>query len=100
MKKTNEKMITRTIKTTTASAFIFNYKTQQTDYATYNIPNSINGVNTALEYTRKHFESEEIRILDILAIATSENLYGVPESVFLEMATILPRRENKEDSEG
>ena len=45
-----------------------------------------------LEYVKKHFDTDTVKAVSILACEIVETLYGMPEADFIKLARILPPR--------
>ena len=93
MKK--EKLITRTIITTDANILcmdmtdIGNPKPINT---VYQIPGEYENNADALKVAKALFETADNILVAVVGMAKRETLYGMPESVFIANATVLPPR--------
>ena len=93
----NEKMVTRTISNLSVDAMTLNVETAEVITLSYNAPLSLkDNPNKLLTYVRKNYETEILKIASIVSIEVRNVLMGMPESVFIENATILPPRTTKE----
>ena len=89
MKK--EKFVTRTVNGYTVNALFFDMEEGKAkeitlDYSADFIPAK------GAEIVRKDYESDVYKVVAIKSFQTWEKLYGLPESVFMERARVLPPR--------
>lgn len=93
MKK--EKMITRTIETTVVSFKVFSVETANIIPLTVTM-NGKQTVETAEKILREEYAKENslTKFIMVDNVETSEELYGMPESVFMANAVKLPPRKN------
>lgn len=93
----NEKMVTRTISNLNVDAMTLNVETAEVITLSFNAPLSLkDDSKKLLTYLRKNCETETLKIASIVSIEVRNVLMGMPESVFIENATILPPRATKE----
>lgn len=93
MKK--EKMITRTIETTAVNFKVFSVETANIIPLTVAM-NGKQTVETAEKILREEYAKENslTKFIMVDSVETSEELYGMPESVFMTYASKLPPRKN------
>ena len=93
MKK--EKMVTRTIETTTVDFKVFSVDTGYVKTLTARM-NGKQSVESAEKVLREEYAKENsfIKFIMVDTVETIEELYGMPESVFMKYATKLPPRKN------
>lgn len=89
MKK--EKMITRTITTSTVHTIGINTSTMKAMEMDFNFTGTFKGAGDALKAVQM-VPTDGYRVADVLFIDVSEALYGMPESVFIQYAEIMPPR--------
>lgn len=89
MKK--ERMITRTIKFTVGDMIIFNSETMETVTRNFKISGEIDS-KTLLKMLRKTIETETETVAGVINVKVEEQLFGMPETEFMEHAVILPPR--------
>lgn len=88
-----ERMITRTITETTASVMYVNVATASVDYCDYKLAGEFTDNEAILKYLKKHYEDDNIKIVNIVNVDTVDKLYGMPEAEFIALAKVLPPRE-------
>lgn len=84
-----KRMVTRTIMYTEADARVYDIEKNEIQLVKYKLPGRLS-VNESLKVIEK--EHKEVRPLKVEEVAVSEELYGMPEEKFLELAEILPAR--------
>lgn len=89
-------MVTRTIKETVASVMYVNVSTASVDYAEYRVAGTFDNNEVLMKYLKKNYETEEIKLVNIVNVDTVENLYGMTEADFMSYAKILPPRTTAE----
>lgn len=85
-------MVTRTIKETVASVMHVNVSTASVDYADYRVAGTFDNNEALMKYLKKNYETEEIKLVNIVNVDTVENLYGMTEAEFMSLAKVLPPR--------
>lgn len=94
----NEKMVTRTISTLNVNAMTLNVETAEVYTYSFNAPIKLKDNSKAiLAYLRIHYETETLKIASIVSTEIRTALMGMPESLFIEHAQILPGRNTKEN---
>ena len=84
-----KRMVTRTITFTTAKATVYDIESDEIKTVEYKLPGELSS-DVALKVITK--EHEEVRPLNVTEVTVQEELYGMPEEKFLELAEILPQR--------
>lgn len=89
----NEKMVTRTISTLYVDAMTLNVETAEVCTYSFTAPLKLkDNPRSILTYLRIHNETESLKIASIVSTEVRTALMGMPESVFIEHATVLPPR--------
>ena len=84
-----KRMITRTITFTTAKATVYDIASDEIKTVEYKLSGELSS-DVALKIITK--EHEEVRPLKVTEVAVQEELYGMPEEKFIELAEIIPSR--------
>lgn len=84
-----KRMVTRTITFTTAKATVYDIATDEIKTVEYKMSGELSA-DVALKVITK--EHEEVRPLKVTEVTVREELYGMPEEKFLELAEIFPPR--------
>lgn len=84
-----KRMVTRTITFTTATATVYDIQSDEIKTLEYKLSGELS-VDDALKVITK--EHKEVRPLKVIEVSVQEELYGMPEEKFLELAEILPSR--------
>lgn len=84
-----KRMVTRTITFTSAIATVYDIQNDEIQTVEYKLSGELS-VDDALKAITK--EHTEVRPLKVTAVDVQEELYGMPEEKFLELAEILPAR--------
>ena len=84
-----KRMVTRTITFTTAKATVYDIASDEIKTVEYKLSGKISP-DVALKVITK--EHEEVRPLKVTEVTVQEELYGIPEEKFIELAEILPVR--------
>lgn len=92
-----EKMVTRTITETIASVMYVNVTTASVDYADYRLAGTFDSNEAIMKKLKKDYETEEVKLVNIVNVDTVENLYGMPEAEFMKLAKVLPPRAQSEN---
>ena len=82
-------MVTRTITFTTVKATVYDIASDEIKTVEYKLPGELSS-DVALKIITK--EHEEVRPLKVTELSVNEELYGMPEDKFIELADILPAR--------
>ena len=89
----NEKMITRTVKRSSVDCLVFDKTTKATANVTIYMPDKFTEKELAKEANKLGYV-----LCEMVEVNKTETLYGLPESIFMKYAEILPPRAiNKEE---
>ena len=88
-----KRMVTRTITSTKATAIVYVIEKDEIQTIEYKLSGELS-VDDALKAITK--EHAEVRPLKVTSVEVQEELYGMEESKFLELAEILPARKVSE----
>lgn len=83
------RMITRTIMYTEATARVYDITNNEIQTVKYKLSGRFSADEALKVITKKH---KEVRPLKVEEVVFNEELYGMPEEKFLELAEILPAR--------
>lgn len=95
-----KRMVTRTITFTTAVATVYNIDKDEIQTVEYKMSGELSADGALKEIEKEH---EDVRPLKVTEVTVQEELYGMTEEKFIELADILPARIKKnivEDSFG
>lgn len=84
-----KRMVTRTITFTTATASVYDIQTEEIKSLEYKLSGELSADDVLKVITKEH---KEVRPLKVTEVTVHEELYGMPEEKFLELAEILPPR--------
>ena len=84
-----KRMVTRTITFTTAKATVYDIASDEIKTVEYKLSGELSA-DDALKAIKK--EHEEVRPLKVTEVTVQEELYGMSEEKFIELAEILPTR--------
>lgn len=87
-----KRMVTRTITFTTATATVYDIQADEIKTLEYKLSGGLSADEVLKAITKDH---KEVRPLKVTDISVQEELYGMPEEEFLELAEILPTRTAK-----
>lgn len=91
-----ERMITRTINQTNATVMTVNVRTATVESAIFAVTGEVyEDKGELLKVIKAQYETDEVKVVDVIHWDTEQVLYGMPEIDFIKMARILPPR-NKE----
>lgn len=90
-----ERMVTRTVELAICDVMCVNTITAEVITKTFEIGGGVSDKTALLKIIKKQHETDTFKCVDITNITTKEILYGMPESQFIELATILPPRGTK-----
>nr|DAF18609.1 MAG TPA: Histone-like Protein p6 [Caudoviricetes sp.] len=88
-----KRMVTRTITFTTALATVYDIKNDEIHEVEYKLSGELSADDALKVITKEH---PDVRPLKVTAVEVQEELYGMDESKFLELAEILPSRKVSE----
>ena len=82
-------MITRTITSTKAKATVYNIEKDEIQTLEYRLSGKLSADDALNAIAKEH---ADVRPLKVDEVAFNEELYGMPEEKFMELAEILPPR--------
>lgn len=83
-----ERMVTRTIEFTVAEYTALNVLTNEVHTSRIVLSGNLDA-SQALKETKKEIETVELKVVIVTSVRTFEKLYGMPEQVFMNIATEL-----------
>lgn len=84
-----ESMVTRTVIGTKVSALVMDTNTCEPSNVTYEIGGRHTNDEKLLNKVRKEYDTEDLKVVKIVAVEPFEKRYGMKESVFIAHATEL-----------
>ena len=84
-----KRMVTRTITSTKATATVYNIEKDEIQTLEYKLSGELSADDALKAITKEH---TEVRPLKVTEVAVQEELYGMSEEKFIELADILPAR--------
>lgn len=84
-----KRMVTRTITSTKVKATVYNIEKDEIQTLEYKMSGELSADGALKAITKEH---TEVRPLKVTEIEVQEELYGMPEEKFLELAEIIPPR--------
>lgn len=90
-----ERMVTRTVELSVCEVMCMNTTTAEVQIRTFEIGGGLTDKDALLKTIKKLYETDTFKCVAISKITAKEILYGMPESKFIELATILPPRGTK-----
>ena len=84
-----KRMVTRTITSTKATATVYNIEKNEINTLEYKLSGELSADDALKVITKEH---AEVRPLKVTEVTVQEELYGMPEEKFIELAEILPTR--------
>ena len=84
-----KRMITRTITSTKAKATVYNIEKDEIQTLEYKLSGELSADDALKVITKEH---KEVRPLKVEEVVFNEELYGMPEEKFIELAEIIPSR--------
>ena len=88
-----ERMITRTITETTATAMCVNIVKGEVVTVDYVLTGEYKNNEDIMKYLKKNYEDDTFKIVNIQNVETVEKLYGMSEKDFIYHAYELPARQ-------
>lgn len=88
-----KRMVTRTITFTTAQTTVYDIHNDEIHEVEYKLSGELSADDALKVITKEH---SDVRPLKVTAVEVQEELYGMEESKFLELAEILPPRKVSE----
>lgn len=87
-----ERMVTRTVELSVCEVMCMNTTTAEVEIRTFEIGGGLTDEKPMLKAIKKLHETATFKCVAISKVTQKEILYGMPESRFIELATILPPR--------
>lgn len=84
-----KRMVTRTIMYTEVNATVYDIEADEIQNVKYKLSGRLSANEALKVITKQH---KEVRPLKVEEVVFNEELYGMPEEKFLELAEILPVR--------
>lgn len=84
-----KRMVTRTITFTTAKATVYDIENDEIKTFDYKLSGELSADEALKALTKEH---KEVRPMKVTDVSVQEELYGMSEEKFLELAEILPSR--------
>lgn len=91
-------MVTRTIVTTKATVMVVNIPQGETETKSIVLPRTYKDDKALLKQCTKVVDTEELKVVSVLAKEEVETLYGMTEQQFIETAKVLPPRTEKQET--
>lgn len=91
-----KRMVTRTITFTTATATVYDIQSDEIKTLEYKLSGELSADGAFKVITKDH---KEVRPLKVVEVVVQEELYGMSEEKFLELAEILPARAKAQSEE-
>ena len=91
-----KRMVTRTITSTKAKATVYNIEKDEIQTLEYKLSGELSADDALKAITKEH---TEVRPLKVTEVTVHEEMYGMPEEKFLELAEILPPRAKAQSKE-
>lgn len=91
-----KRMVTRTITFTTAKTTVYDIASDEIKEVEYKLSGELSADAALKVITKEH---AEVRPLKVTEVEVQEELYGMPEEKFLELAEILPSRAKAQSEE-
>lgn len=89
-------MVTRTITSTKAKATVYNIEKDEIQTLEYKLSGELSADDALKAITKEH---ADVRPLKVTEVEVQEELYGMSEEKFLELAEILPSRAKAQSEE-
>lgn len=93
------RMVTRTVKGTKAEVMCLNTATADVKNLVFEIGGTFTDGAKLLKELKKAYERETVKLVHIVSTEEIEQLYGMPESVFLQYAEKLPPRNSANEGD-
>lgn len=91
-----KRMVTRTITSTKAKATVYNIEKDEIQTLEYKLSGELSADDALKAITKEH---ADVRPLKVTEVEVHEELYGMSEEKFLELAEILPPRAKAQSEE-
>lgn len=86
-----ERMVTRTVSETTVTVMCVNVTTAEMENKVYTL-GQVSNQSDALKALKKLYETDTFKLVAIVSMTVSEQLYGMTEVEFIKLARKLPPR--------
>lgn len=86
-----KRMVTRSITRTKAKVTVYNIEKDEIQSLEYKLSGELSAEEVLKSITKEH---TEVRPLKVTEVTVQEDLLGMPEDKFIELADILPARTN------
>ena len=87
-----ERMVTRTVEFTEAEVMCVNVNTVDVAIRHFIVTGTFENSEKLMKALKKAHETEEIKLVNLQESRVTEQLYGMPEELFIQMAQVLPPR--------
>ena len=84
-----KRMVTRTITSTKVKATVYNIEKDEIQTLEYKLSGELSADDALKVITKEH---KEVRPLKVEEVVFNEEMYGMPEEKFIELADIIPAR--------
>ena len=91
-----KRMVTRTITSTKVKVTVYNIERDEIQTLEYKLSGELSADDALKAITKEH---TEVRPLKVTEVTVHEEMYGMPEEKFLELAEILPPRAKAQSKE-
>lgn len=91
-----KRMVTRTITSTKVKATVYNAEKDEIQTLEYKMSGKLSADDVLKAITKEH---TEVRPMKVTEVEVQEELYGMPEEKFLELAEIIPPRAKAQPEE-
>lgn len=92
-------LITRTIQTTRANVLCLDINQAEPFNKEVILPRTYKTDESVLKKARELIDTDSVKAVSVVSTSVEETLYGMPENVFIENATVLPPRSVKNENE-
>ena len=91
------KMVTRTIEATKAEVKVVSISNDEITTITANVSGIFKDTNdpTLLKLVKKQIETEDLKVLKVVALTDASELYGMTEAEFMNLAKVLDKETRK-----
>lgn len=94
-----EKMVTRTVRQTTADVMTIDVITAEVQVSEFTIGGTYDSDEILLKKLQKVFQTDTLKLVHISSTTVEDLLLGMTEEDFIRYATVLPPRSSKKESE-
>lgn len=89
-------MVTRTIVSTKVAVMCVDVNAGETCTKVITLPRTYKDNSALLKQAKKAIETDELKVVHVVDKEEQEQLYGMTEQQFIELASVLPPRTEKE----